>query len=63
MERKRKAKPPRLQHVFQRYDAPLYFVSFNTQARRPLLASPTVHGAFVQYASRAPEYHMQSADT
>ena len=57
MERKRKAKPPRLEHVFQRYDAPLYFVTFNTHARQPLLASPTVHRAFIEYGERAPEYH------
>ena len=58
MERKRKAKPPRLSHVFAKYDAPLYFVTFNTNARRPLLASREVHDAFVQYSQRAYEYHI-----
>jgi hypothetical protein len=36
-------RPPRLERVFQSYDSPLYFVTFNTARRRKLLASPAVH--------------------
>ena len=58
MERTRKAKPPRLSHVFAKYDAPLYFVTFNTNARRPLLASREVHDSFLQYCECAAAYHI-----
>jgi REP element-mobilizing transposase RayT len=58
VERKRKAKPPRLSHVFASYDAPLYFVTFNTYQRRPLLACRTVHAAFAEYSERTSAYHI-----
>ena len=58
VERKRKAKPPRLARVFQKYDPPLYFVTFNTHMRRPLLDSPAVHDAFGAYCRRAPEHYI-----
>jgi putative transposase len=50
MERKFKDTPPRLPVVFQRFDAPLYFVTFNTLLKRPLLANDSVHAAFRDYA-------------
>lgn len=50
MERKIKNTPPRLPVVFQRYDPPLYLVTFNTLLRRPLLACDAVHAAFHEYA-------------
>ena len=46
MERKFKETPPRLPIIFQRCDAPLYFVTFNTLLKRPLLANDSVHAAF-----------------
>src|SRR5689334_19691550 len=52
MERKFKDSPPRLPVIFQRYDAPLYLVTFNTLLRRPLLACAAVHAAFRGYAER-----------
>ena len=47
-----KRKPPRLERIFQKYDPTLFFVTFNVYLRRPLLASPQVHAAFVQYGRR-----------
>jgi REP element-mobilizing transposase RayT len=46
-------RPPRLERVFQSYDAPLYFVTFNTARRRKLLASPAVHERFISFAREA----------
>jgi len=46
---KRKGKPPRLERIFQKYDAPLFFVTLNTHTRPHLLASPQIHSAFVDY--------------
>ena len=43
-------RPPRLHQIFQRYDPPLYFVTFNTHNRKSLLANSDVHAAFVQFA-------------
>src|SRR6266480_5950129 len=42
--------PPRLHHVFQRYEPPLYFVTFNTHKRRRLLANVLVHNELVRFA-------------
>src|SRR5438105_3777715 len=41
--------PPRLE-VFEDYDPPLYFVTFNTHRRAPLLANGPVHEAFISFA-------------
>jgi putative transposase len=43
-------KPRRLERVFQRYDPPLYFVTFCTAKRRKSLANEGVHTAFRRYA-------------
>jgi len=43
-------RPPRLDFVFQRYDPPLYFVTFNTHHRKKLLANARVHARFVEFA-------------
>ena len=43
-------RPPRLHHVFQRYEPPLYFVTFNTHKRRRLLANVLVHTELVRFA-------------
>ena len=42
-------RPPRLERVFQRYDPPLYFVTFNTHRRRRLLANEHVHERFIAF--------------
>jgi hypothetical protein len=42
MERKLKGSPPRLPIIFQRFDAPLYFITFNTLLKRSLLANDSV---------------------
>jgi putative transposase len=42
-------RPPRLE-PFQKYDPPLYFVTFNTHCRRKLLANERVHRSFVNFA-------------
>jgi REP element-mobilizing transposase RayT len=43
-------RPPRLDRVFQRYDPPLYFVTFNTHNRKKLLANARVHTALIDFA-------------
>ena len=43
-------RPPRLHQVFQQYDPPLYFVTFNTHNRRKLLANSHVQNALVNFA-------------
>src|SRR5438270_6105647 len=45
-------RPPRLE-PFQRYDPPLYFITFNTHHRRKLLANKCVHDRFVEFAKAA----------
>ncbi len=47
--------PPRLAVVFQNYDPPLYFVTFNTNRRRKLLANKNVHEQLIQFASAGVE--------
>ena len=46
-------RPPRLDRVFQEYDPPLWFVTFNTHNRTPLLATPAVHARFRKFANKA----------
>ncbi|MBA2434206.1 MAG: hypothetical protein M3480_10980 [Verrucomicrobiota bacterium] len=58
MQRTPKRKPPRLDRIFQSYDAPVFFVTFNTHGRRPILACREVHDAFVDYCTKASEYHV-----
>ena len=47
--------PPRLDRVFA--DAPVFFITFCTYRRRALLATPSVHNAFVVFATRAGAEH------
>ena len=42
--------PRRLSHIFPCYDPPLYFVTFNINGRRNVLANGAVHVAFVEFA-------------
>ena len=44
--------PPRLREVFDSYDFPVYFVTFCTANRQPVLAVTAVHEAFRQYVLR-----------
>jgi REP element-mobilizing transposase RayT len=44
-------RPPRLD-VFQSYEAPLFFVTFNTHKRRDLLANERVHSAFCDFCEK-----------
>jgi REP-associated tyrosine transposase len=42
--------PPRLDPIFQKYDPPLYFVTFNTWHRRKLLANAELRLRLVEFA-------------
>ncbi len=44
--------PPRLDPVFQKYDPPIYFVTFNTWHRRKLLTRREVHLRLVEFARK-----------
>ena len=48
-------KPPRLDWVFQKYDPPVYFVTFCTRDRRKVLATESVHLVLIDYGRRAVE--------
>jgi REP element-mobilizing transposase RayT len=50
-------RPPRLDRLFQRFDFPVWFVTFNTMARTPWLACAPVHEAFIRFAHRAHQEH------
>ena len=58
MRRVFKDKPPRLDLLFQRSNAPVYFVTFNTHTRSNLLANPAVHAGFVGYCRRAADFRV-----
>ena len=49
-------RPPRLAFVFQKYDPPLFFVTFNTHHRKKLLADKRVHTQFVAFARAGQEH-------
>jgi putative transposase len=46
-------RPPRLHWIFQQYHPPLYFITFNTSARRRLLANAAVHRCFLEFTNAA----------
>ncbi len=46
-------KPHRLPEIFQSYNAPLYFVTFCTAQRKPILATDLVHQKLYDYAEKA----------
>ena len=46
-------KPHRLQQIFQSYDSPIYFVTFCTADRKPILANEAVQTEFRTYAEKA----------
>jgi REP element-mobilizing transposase RayT len=43
-------RPPRLTPVFDHYDPPLYFVTFNSNHRRKILGNAKVHEQFIAIA-------------
>lgn len=43
---------PRLERIFSHLD-PFYFITFNTYARCPVLASPEIHATFKHFAENA----------
>jgi REP-associated tyrosine transposase len=45
-------RPPRLE-PFQKYDPPVYFVTFNTHQRRKLLANQSIHHRFEEFSKAA----------
>ena len=47
--------PPRLEIIFQKYDPPLYFVTFNTHRRKHLLANSKVHQRFIEFCRKGEE--------
>ena len=51
-------RPTGLDEIFQRYDPPVYFVTFCTHRRRPVLATERTHLAFVQFAQRAVDFNV-----
>jgi len=53
-----KSKPRRLDLIFQRVNAPVYFVTFNTHVRASLLATPEIHAAFIEYCRRASDFRI-----
>ena len=58
MQRVFKDKPPRLDLIFRRSNAPVHFVTFNTHIRATVLATAEVHGAFIEYYRRAGEFRI-----
>jgi len=48
-------RPHRLSQIYQDYHPPLYYVTFCTEGRRPVLACDEVHQAFVHYSGKALE--------
>ena len=46
-------KPRRLSRIFQSYDAPVYFITFNTFNRREILDNQRVHSRFKEFAEQA----------
>jgi putative transposase len=46
-------RPPRLERLFQEYQTPLWFVTFNTLKRTPLLANTAVHKRFQDFCAQA----------
>ena len=46
-------KPHRLARIFQSYDPPVYFITFNTFKRRKILANERIHVRFKAFAAQA----------
>ena len=52
--------PPRLDIVFQKYDPPLFFVTFNTDHRKKLLCNVQVHEEFRRLLNQVKNEEFQS---
>ena len=52
MENKIPGRPPHLKTIFKQYDPPLYFVTFCTHNRKPVLATESFHDHFVEFMKR-----------
>lgn len=48
-------RPRRLEWISEKFEPPLYFVTFCTTERRTLLANESVHCAVIQYGKRGGE--------
>jgi REP-associated tyrosine transposase len=53
-----KGRPPRLNPIFQTYDAPLFFVTTSTLYRHPFPSLQIVSEAFHAYATRARSFNI-----
>jgi REP-associated tyrosine transposase len=47
-----------LDQIFQRFDPPVYFVTFCTHRRRKILESKRTHLAFAEFARRAVDFNV-----
>ncbi|MEN8255019.1 MAG: transposase [Verrucomicrobiota bacterium] len=52
MKNRYPAHPPRLSNVFRKFDPPLYFITFCTFDRKPVLANDRFHAHFVEHMKR-----------
>ena len=52
MENHYPRRPPRISTVFQRFDPPLYFITFCTFDRKPLLANDFFHEHFIKHMTQ-----------
>jgi putative transposase len=53
-----KGRPPRLAEIFQRYDAPVFFVTICAMHRRKFPALDKVESAFRRYADRTMDFNV-----
>jgi REP element-mobilizing transposase RayT len=47
------SKPRRLEQIFHSYDAPIYYITFNTFNRIRILDNAAVHNKFISFAKQA----------
>lgn len=48
-------RPPRLERLSAEYQVPLWFITFNTHRRAPLLANAAMHKRFLDFCAKAVE--------
>ncbi|WP_136081810.1 REP-associated tyrosine transposase [Pontiella desulfatans] len=49
-------KPRRLENLFHSYDSPIYFITFSTFDRKPILATEPAHQKFQAFAEQARDH-------
>ena len=49
MDKKIPARPPHLKTIFRKYDPPLYFITFCSHNRKPVLATDGFHNHFMEF--------------